>query len=389
MIVSVSGPSKTGKTVLIKKVISEDDLIQLSGASISTAEILWERVLAWMDSPMSITSSASLNFSGTLNGKTSGRVGLPLVAEGSAEMSAGGSLGTVRQTAETRNVVAIDQVVKEIGGSSFVIFIDDFHYIPKELQSQIARQLKEAAEKGVRICTASVPHRSDDVVRGNPELRGRVQAIDFEFWHEREIYEIGRAGFAALHMVVSEPTIQALAEEAFGSPQLMQSMCLQACYLLGVEKTLSAAAHIGIDDEQIRKVLKHTSTTADFSSMLDSLHSGPKLRGQERKQFEFTDGSTGDVYRCVLLTLATNPPALSFSYDDILNRAKSVCTAGSPVGSSISEALKQMEILADIVQPGAKVVEWTEDVFDVSDPYFLFYLRKSDRLSKLQSPGHR
>src|SRR3954466_10638831 len=94
------------------------------------------------------------------------------------------------------------------------------HYMNKETQQEVARQIKEAAEKGVRICTASVPHRSDDVVRGNPELRGRVKAIDFEYWEPHEITQISEAGFPALGMKVSSEVIAALAKEAFGSPQL-------------------------------------------------------------------------------------------------------------------------------------------------------------------------
>src|SRR5215467_2980712 len=51
MIVSLSGPSKSGKTVLVNKVIEPDNLIPLSGASIRTADDLWKKVLAWMDVP--------------------------------------------------------------------------------------------------------------------------------------------------------------------------------------------------------------------------------------------------------------------------------------------------------------------------------------------------
>ena len=58
--------------------------------------------------------------------------------------------------------------------ATYVVFIDDFHYIERGVREEIGRQIKAAAEKGIRICTASVPHRSDDVVRSNPELRGRV-----------------------------------------------------------------------------------------------------------------------------------------------------------------------------------------------------------------------
>jgi hypothetical protein len=51
MIVSLSGPSKSGKTVLVKKVIDEDNLIPLSGATIRSADALWVNVLNWMSIP--------------------------------------------------------------------------------------------------------------------------------------------------------------------------------------------------------------------------------------------------------------------------------------------------------------------------------------------------
>ena len=49
MIISISGPSKSGKTVLVNKVVSADQLIPISGASIKSADDLWLKVLAWME----------------------------------------------------------------------------------------------------------------------------------------------------------------------------------------------------------------------------------------------------------------------------------------------------------------------------------------------------
>jgi hypothetical protein len=118
--------------------------------------------------------------------------------------------------------------------------------------------------------------------------------------------------------------------------------------------------------------------------MLTALHSGPKQRGTERKQFIFVDGSVGDVYRCVLLAIKTDPSSLSFRYDEMLKRTSDVCKGDSPVGSSVAESLAQMAKLAKTVQE-APVIEWDEDVLDIVEPYFLFFLRCSplmDRLAK-------
>jgi len=43
------------------------------------------------------------------------------------------------------------QIVKEIADSDFAVLIDDFHYMPRKIQAEAAKQIKTAAERGVRI----------------------------------------------------------------------------------------------------------------------------------------------------------------------------------------------------------------------------------------------
>ena len=57
LIASVSGPSKAGKTVLVQRVVSEGNLVTVSGASVRTPDQLWERVLDWWGEPHSTTAS--------------------------------------------------------------------------------------------------------------------------------------------------------------------------------------------------------------------------------------------------------------------------------------------------------------------------------------------
>ena len=110
------------------------------------------------------------------------------------------------------------QVIREIANSDCTVFVDDFHYIPKDVQKEIGQQIKEAAEAGIRIVTASVPHRSDDVVRSNTELRGRVTAIDTSYWSESELEQVAYRGFRELNSDVAPAIIQRLTRESFGSP---------------------------------------------------------------------------------------------------------------------------------------------------------------------------
>jgi hypothetical protein len=382
MIVSLSGPSKSGKTVLVNKVIEADNLIPLSGATIRSADALWSKVLDWMESPYEQKETQQTSFTAEATAKAGGGVGLPFIAHGNAE--AGGKLGAEKSTEVTKTfrLSGLPQVIREIGNSAFTVFVDDFHYIPKDLQREIGQQIKEAAESGVRIVTASVPHRSDDVVRSNPELRGRVAAIDTNYWKDEELEQILYRGFQELNIDVAPSISRQLTAESFGSPQLMQAIGLNFCFENRVKETATEQKRVDMDFVTLRNVLERTSTLTDFSSMVGVLDDGPKLRGTERKEFSFVDGTRGDVYRCVLLAMKVDPPRLSFRYDEMLMRTAAQCNGESPVGSSVAQALMQMDKLAKTVQD-APVIEWDEDVLDIVEPYFLFFLRNSLYLSKL------
>jgi hypothetical protein len=148
-----------------------------------------------------------------------------------------------------------------------------------------------------------------------------------------------------------------------------------------------AARELNITDNDLRKIFEHAATTTDFSSLLDALHAGPKHRGTARGQFAMTDGSNGDVYRCILLAMRQDPARLSLPYDDIYQRTRNVCINDAPPGSSVAQALEQIQKITAAIQPNVSVIEWSEDVLDIADPYFLYYLRCSPRLGVLQRRG--
>ena len=348
MIISISGPSKSGKSVLLQKVVGKDQLIRIFGPQIVQPDGVWSAVLDWMGTPVSSTAQDTQTSTGT--NTVGGQGSLRLVGVGGVSGKAEATTGatTTDSKASTYGRSGMRQVQHEIGSSDYVVFVDDFHYMPRELQVEMAKQLKAATEMGIKICTASVPHRSDDVVRANPELRGRVQAVDMAFWDERELAEIADRGFPMLNMDVSADFISRLAVEACGSPQLMQSLCLQTCFRMNVFETCSTLRRFAVSDEDMKRILETTSATTDFSTLVEAMHVGPKLRGQERKEFGFKDGTVGDVYRAVLLALASDPPVMSITYNALLGRIGAVCADVTrvPVGSSVSEACTQIDKIA-------------------------------------------
>jgi hypothetical protein len=381
-VIALSGPSKSGKTVLVERVVGRDNLITITGAGILHPDDVWTRILDWMDLPSETSRTNTVEGRATVGGEITGGLQVPILAKG--EATGKGELQAAGTTAGSKlhRRRGLSQVVAEIGRSDFVVLIDDFHYMPREVQEEVAKQVKEAVRQEVKIVIASVRHRSDDIVRANPELRGRVMAVNLHYWERHYLRAIAERGFGLLDVELNPATYDEFVTESAGSPQLMQAICLNACFELNLRTKGPTYRQLTPSEDQRRAIFERTVPTADFRSLVDVLDSGPKTRGTERKMYQFRDGTEGDVYRCILKAIASNPPHLTFPYDDILDRVHTTCVRDEPVGSSITGSCTQMSKLALEKFPKERVIDWDEQklVLDIPDPYLLFYLRWSDRL---------
>ena len=376
-IISVSGPSKSGKTVLVEKVVGRDNLIIVSGAGLEDGDELWSRCLDWMGAPSSTTSESSWDGSVGASGDAGGEVGIPLVAKGKISASGHTSVTHSSGSSEVSSRAGMVQVANEIAHSDFVVFIDDFHYMDRGAQADAARQIKAASALGIKICVASVPHRSDDVVRSNPELRGRVQAVDLSYWSDAHLGLIAAKGFAEMRLDVDGSVVAHFVRECSGSPQLMQALCLQLCQNLDYRERNRKLTPVSVDPSALSNILGDATSRSDFSSLTRRLTEGPKTRGTERKLHELHDGSTGDVYPVVLRAIASDPPRLSFSYSELQSRVAAVCVDQAPRPQSVSQACKHLADISRNMYPDQRIVEFDGDegVLEIIDPYLLFYLR--------------
>jgi hypothetical protein len=383
MVASLSGPSKSGKTVLVRRVAGgANSVIRVSGAEVRTANDLWHAVLDRLGTPDVLTQeqSSTKGVSGGAN------VSVPLSSSpGAPTLDIHGSASAqskYKSTAEF-NRKGMQYAIELLRSRNLVLLVDDFHYMTHDTQTQVAREIREAAQQGAKICVASVPHRSDDVVRSNPELRGRITAIDSGYWRPESLKAIGEKGFPLLRVVAGNELLSAFAAESLGSPQLMQALCLEACRNQGVCET-------GINEHELpnrvgfrEEIFREVSATADFRSALQAAHAGELSRGVQRKTYRFTDETEGDSYRAVLLAIAQPPPALSISKADVIARVAAVCVDERPSTPRIVHSCKFVAKRLKEIAPSERIVEYEDDVLTVIDPYFLFYLRWSGQLDAI------
>jgi len=378
MLVSISGPSKSGKTVFVENILGKENLIKVTGAGVKSPSDLWLRVFDIIGTPIGKSSTSSSTKSGTIGGKASGEGGV-IIAKVKGEVSGSASFSSQLSETESSAIDYLQLLVSELSGSNFVIFIDDFHYIEQSIQSDLAQQIKEAIRQGVKVICASVPYHSDDVIRSNPDLRGRFFAIDFDYWGDEVLKKIAHKGLSKANSIYRNSLVEHLVAEAAGSPQLMQYLCLNACYEKGIRDVPEDQIDLIYEKGFFDEICRRTVASTDYSSTAEKMLEGPKKRGSDRKVYISIFGWQGDVYRFLLKALSIDPPCLNFRYQPLVERISSICSGDPPSGSSITNACYHSAIIAND-SANNTIVEWDgeNDVFDIRDPYLLFYLRWSE-----------
>ena len=214
-ILSVSGPTKTGKTVLLKKALKDTDAIWISGGTISDIGDFWDIVADGLHLPIKIEEGQSF-------------------------------VGSSTEIRAARNRSASAAARGALRSDLPPLVIDDFHYISSDVQLQIVRGLKDLVFEGLPVIVISVPHRAYNVVRVEKEMTGRVEQVEVGFWSNDVLTAIAHQGFSALNISDKRGRIaRRLAGESFSSPHLMQDFCLQVCKVNGIRenaevKTLEA-----------------------------------------------------------------------------------------------------------------------------------------------------
>jgi hypothetical protein len=385
MIAQVVGPSKSGKTRAVENCVGTHNIVLIAGSQITDSVPLWDIVLRILQesSEVEVAEAAGSTIGGEAKVSVGGNV--PLLAKAEAEAT-GKYEKTKEQTKTTTYAVDPFQVATlQLIARNKVLFIDDFHTIPLELQPTVAAQLKAAAQLGVQICLAEVPHHSDSTISALPDLTARVQKTQFQYWSQSDLAAIGANGFRELNVTLSPATLEALALEAAGSPQLMQLICLNVAEFLEVDTKLPQMTTHQLDISQIRYVLVSTHDAIDRDRIFSLLDRGPDERGKKRGRYPMVGIDEGDNYEIALAAISLSPPSASLTWagsnDNLSKRIDKVCReTKKPAKEQIVRALKQMQTLAEEHMPRQPIIEWSDSTgLHILDPYFLFYLRWSEK----------
>lgn len=372
-VLSLTGPTKSGKTVLLRTILPREKAIWVSGGQINDVNAFWETILE---------KTGIFNFysesQDRLSTQTAGR-------EFDASAKVAGFGGGVKSqysdssqnsstTSSSRTISACISALEYLTRSKTPLVVDDFHYLPSDLQTSLVRSLKDPVFEGVPVIFIAVPHRAYDVVRVEREMTGRVLQLEIPQWETDELEQIATVGFKTLNLFPVQNTLSKLVMESFASPHLMQDFCLQLCRDNKIVEKQDESRTV--NEPQNWSAFFKDRASGTSKTAFERLAIGPRQR-TDRIQRELINGETCDIYKAVLLAIAKAGPRAKMQYEEIRSVLKDVLTDQLPQAHEVSRVLDQMSRIAREEIEGEPVVYWDKDysTLYISDPFFAYYLK--------------
>jgi len=367
---TVSGPSKSGKTVLLQHNLPEQEAIWIEGSGLTGADVLYGKIIDWLGiyDMFEIKQESGTSVGGKF------KADLRLPGGTGIGTSIGGDVKDAETKTFSRTRSLSDVAMQGLDELPVPIIIDDFHYVPEAAKLEIVRAVKGLLLR-THVVMIAVPHEAFDAVRQEPDMNGRVWGLKILPWEPDELVEIARAGFAVLGVIDKDDKVaNELAAASMGAPFLMQQLCLD--YLLDQEilHTQDPAVELALTDD----LPSFYRRVADRSvpGVFDLLASGPKTHGQERSPRALKDGTgVTDIYGAILLAVAHLGPVTSISYTDILHKIQELFD-DAPTGQRVANSLGHMSTIAHENRGSSDAaLDYADDALHVLDPFLSFYLQ--------------
>ncbi len=370
----ITGPTKSGKTVLVDKIFPQELAIWIDGGMITDENSFWELIVDKLDLFTSLERTESdSNGSGIeSNLSLDGNI---LVAKGGVRVSGKSDTSSTSGYLNGRSISAKTVAINALRTNLTPLVIDDFHYIEKPIQKSIVRALKAPIMHGLPAIFIAIPNRKYDAIEVEREMTGRIENIEMPIWEEDELAEIAVTGFKVLNVQVKKSLIDKLTHAAYGSPFLMQEFCKALCVNSEIQESSKEIQYISenIDVTDIfAEIAEHSGR-----SMFEKLKRGPRAR-TDRISRRLIDGTTTDIYGVVMNALKSLQPGVeSMPYDTLRANIKNIMIDQPPQKHEVSRVLDKIAQISYTDTSSTKVIDWQKDndIITITDPFFAFFLK--------------
>lgn len=307
--IPVLGVTKLGKTTLVKALMEKSASVYIPSQELTSgSSSLWSYLAAALEIPSSSTkgkvegNKAKWGLFGKFGIKVPGlstSSGAEIGGERSRDTSTGATYEVELSSAVTEAMRLLAENAVETESHPPTIVLDDFHFVTdSDKRREILLALRPVMEQGATLILASLPGREHDEAYRGTNLDGRLAHITVPTWDREELQQIATLGFEALNVSALSQTVELLIDHSYGSPQIMQQLCLNLCRFNNVQDDKSEVDILSAPDDWtafFRRV-KDTQSV----NWLNRLGFGLPERGQSRNRFTLKDGRNFDGYQLIL-----------------------------------------------------------------------------------------
>ena len=384
----VSGLSKTGKTSMVEQsfIRIQKNPVTIQGKDISSIDSFWGSIADQLGVPEAWESGSKSSEALTAGGG---------VDAGIVRGSATAGVEEHLESRKSRRSLTNYEVSRALRESGRPLFIDDFHHCESDVAIRLSRELKSIVRDSLVVLIA-IPAESFSPIVGTVDNAGRFEPIEIKLWSVGELEKIGIQGFKALGFSGSANSLAKIAaKEAFGSPQIMQELCLVMAQFLARKGVGDQSAVVEVQGA-MAKILRAVAYQLKPQNMSQFIQGRPQ-KGKPRMHYSFScisdfpefDGSAKfDHYGVALLAMRE----LARNYEvqcDVSRLAEIVrlmgcdpsidaTRLGRPIGYLLQIAVETRGGLDPSLVKVGGGPGGAKDEIQIVDPYLAYYLANGD-----------
>lgn len=367
----ITGPSKTGKTTLYKKVLSEigkEPLVVRCDRSIDPTEF-WSRALESINFDRLRELASEKKLGAQFGTKIAGEIGWAWLGKLIGEVSLDSSVEVTDAIVKEKilsnpSPMHLIPVLKKL---PLVLVVEDYHYLNEITQMIIFQQWKNFVDEEVSVVVVGTTHHAIDIVNANKDLIGRKCHIDVQGWSKSDLQQIVIAGFDFLEIEIGSSDVRIIADESMGLPIITQHVCESVFTSQGVFEHVKGD-EIDVNRDQVHKAFSVVANEkfGELRKHYNRLITGPRKKARKY-----------DTYELVLSCFAQNPLTFELARHEITERLEEMRLIANrtPPVASVNSTLNALAGFQK--RTSFELLEWRkeEQVLYMLEPSFLFFLR--------------
>lgn len=262
----VYGSSKQGKTSLYRKHLRQDSIILIQCSPTMRLIDIYSSILRQSEVEILASSSDETTKTVEAGGSFTAKVKIPFLVEAGAEGSGKGSTEN-KVTKQYVNVEYnlelaqnIAEILKRINFQKHII-LDNFHYLPEEIQKAFAFDLRIFQDHDIRFIILGIWRERNRLTQFNGDLQDRIVEVAVEPWENTDLKQVAQKGSSILNVDLST-IIDSIIQSCFDSVGVLQELCKESCFAAKVIATVEQT--VEITNEHLKIAIK--KKLEDYSS---------------------------------------------------------------------------------------------------------------------------